>query len=90
VDYEQAGEMRYREEAERKLLVAGLIQRPKWIRKMSNAFCDVVVLVRDTGMRNKKELFCARIEDIDWKSRVFLVRARSGSSGKTGLVLRSA
>jgi hypothetical protein len=24
-------------------------------------------------MRNKKELFCARIEDIDWNNRAFFI-----------------
>jgi hypothetical protein len=47
-----------------------LLARGLWTRKMHAAFSDVVVFVRDTGMRNKKELFCARIEDIDWNNRV--------------------
>jgi hypothetical protein len=29
-------------------------------------FRDVVILVRDTGMRNEKELYKIRIENIDW------------------------
>jgi hypothetical protein len=40
---------------------------------MHGTFRDIIVLVRDTGMRNKKELFCARIEDIDWNNRAFFI-----------------
>jgi hypothetical protein len=39
----------------------GLLERGVWIRRMHGMFRDVVVLVQDTGMRNKKELFRARI-----------------------------
>src|SRR5713226_7595924 len=51
--------LRLDQEAERKLLAAAdsLLARGLWTRKMRAAFSDVVVLVRDTGMRNKKELF---------------------------------
>ncbi len=66
--------LRLDQEAERKLLAAAdsLLERGAWTRKMHDTFREVVVFVRDTGMRNKKELFCARIEDIDWNNRVFL------------------
>ena len=51
--------LRLDQEAERKLLAAAdsLLARGLWTRKMHAAFSDVVVLVRDTAMRNKKELF---------------------------------
>ena len=31
---------------------------------------DIVVLMRDTGMRNARELYRMRVENIDWNSRV--------------------
>ncbi len=54
--------VRLNEEAERRLL----------------PFCspllrDVVIMLRDTGMRPKKELFQLRIENLDWNSRVIFV-----------------
>ena len=72
------------QEAERKLLAAAdrLLARGLWTRKMHAAFCDVVVFVRDTGMRNKQELFCARIEDIDWNNRVFFIRDSKTDNGR--------
>jgi integrase len=44
-------------EAELKLLAAAdsLLERGVWTRRMHARFGDVVVLVRDTGMRNKKD-----------------------------------
>src|SRR5437764_8127163 len=49
------------EEAERKLLpFCGPLLR------------DIIVLLRDTGMRPKKELFPMRIENLDWNNRVIL------------------
>jgi integrase len=62
-------------EAERELLAAAdrLLEQRKWRAKMHATFRDVVIFARDTGMRNKKELFCARIENIDWNSRVLFI-----------------
>jgi integrase len=76
--------LRLDQEAERKLLAAAdsLLARGLWTRKMHAAFSDVVVFVRDTGMRNKKELFCARIEDIDWNDRVFFIRDSKTDNGR--------
>src|ERR1017187_3902073 len=72
------------QEAERKLLAAAdsLLARGIWTRRMHDTFRDVVVLVRDTGMRNKKELFCARIEDIDWNNRVFFIPDSKTDNGR--------
>src|SRR5882724_4788661 len=39
-------------------------------------------MVRDTGMRNKKELSCARIEDIDWHNRVFFIPDSKTDNGR--------
>jgi len=76
--------LRLDQEAERKLLAAAdsLLERGVWTSKMYGTFRDIVVLVRDTGMRNKKELFCARIEDIDWNNRVFFIPDSKTDNGR--------
>jgi hypothetical protein len=47
------------DEAERKLLPVA--RQP---------LCDVIVLMRDTGMRKERELYRMRIENMDWDNRV--------------------
>jgi integrase len=76
--------LRLDQEAERKLLAAAdrLLESGKWTPNMHATFRDVVVLVRDTGMRNKKELFCARIEDVDWNNRVFFIPDSKTENGR--------
>ena len=76
--------LRLDQEAERKLLAAAdsLLERGAWTRKMHDTLRDVVVLVRDTGMRNKKELYRARIEDIDWNDRVFFIPDSKTDNGR--------
>jgi integrase len=59
------------EEAERKLLpFSGPVLR------------DVVVLIRDTGMRPKKELFRMRVEDLDWNNRAIFVPDSKTPTGR--------
>jgi integrase len=36
-------------------------------------FRDVIILARDTGMRNQRELYQIRIQDLDWKTRIIFV-----------------
>ena len=76
--------LRLDQEAERKLQAAAdsLLERDIWTRKMHGTFRDIIVLVRDTGMRNKKELFCARIEDIDWNNRAFFIPDSKTDNGR--------
>ena len=76
--------LRLDQQAEHQLLAAadGLLERGIWTRKMHSTFRDIVVLVRDTGMRNKKELFCARIEDFDWNNRVFFIPDSKTDNGR--------
>ena len=76
--------LRLDQEAERKLLAAAdsLLERGAWTRKMHDTLRDVVILVRDTGMRNKKELYRARIEDIDWNNRVFFIPDSKTDNGR--------
>lgn len=58
-------------DAERRLLEAA--KACPWRRQTFELFRDIVTLMRDTGMRNQRELYCARIENLDWESRVIFV-----------------
>jgi len=58
-------------DAEGKLVQASL--RCKWRARTRELFCDIVALMRDTGMRNERELFQIRIENLDWNNRTILV-----------------
>jgi integrase len=63
--------LRLDDEAERKLF-AGAIAC-KWRKRSLEIFQDIVILVRDTEMRNERELYRMRIENLDWKNRVIFV-----------------
>jgi integrase len=58
-------------DAERRLLEGAKACR--WRRLTCELFRDIVTLMRDTGMRNQRELYRARIENLDWESRVIFV-----------------
>jgi len=63
--------LRLNEEAERRLLpFCGPLLR------------DVIIMLRDTGMRPKKELFQLRIENLDWNSRVIFVPDSKTPTGR--------
>src|SRR5205085_4943314 len=61
---EHGRSLRLDEEAEKRLLIAAT--ECKWRKRSVELFQDIVVLVRDTGMRNERELYRMRIENIDW------------------------
>lgn len=68
---ETSRQLRLDDDRERKLL-AGAEKcdlRPTAMQR----FRDVVTLMRDTGMRNQRELFRVRIERIDWNKRLIFV-----------------
>ncbi|HEX8924512.1 MAG TPA: site-specific integrase, partial [Terriglobales bacterium] len=67
--------LRLDDEAEAKLLAAAdkLVKREEWDEKVRSLFGDIVMLVRDTGMRNERELYRVRIENINWKDKVIFV-----------------
>jgi integrase len=61
------------DEGSEKKLIAGAAAC-KWRKKGSfELFKDVVILMRDTGMRNERELYRMRIEHLDWSSRTIFV-----------------
>ena len=68
---EHGRHLRLDEEAERKLLAGA--SACKWRPRTREIFRDIVILMRDTGMRNERELFQMRIENLDWKNRVIFV-----------------
>jgi integrase len=45
-------------------------------------FCDIVVLMRDTGMRNKRELYRLRIENLDWEKWLIFVPDSKTAEGR--------
>jgi integrase len=57
--------------SERKLLAGAA--KCNWRPKTLQLFRDVVILVRDTDMRNEKELYKIRIENINWDRRLIFV-----------------
>ena len=54
----------------------------KWRKGTFQLFKDIVILMRDTGMRNERELYRARIEFIDWDNRVVFVPDSKTPSGR--------
>ncbi len=63
--------MRLDEDAEEKLIAAA--KSLGWRKRSFELFRDVVILARDTGMRNRRELYRIRIENLDWKERTIFV-----------------
>lgn len=53
-------------DTERKLLAAAL--GCKWRKKTNDLFRDIIILMRDTGMRNQRELYRMCIENLDWET----------------------
>jgi integrase len=58
-------------DAEEELVQASL--RCKWRTRTRELFRDIIALMRDTGMRNERELFQMRIENLDWNNRTIFV-----------------
>jgi len=59
------------DDAEQKLLAAA--KACGWRRRSFELFRDIIILARDTGMRNRRELYRVRIENLDWKNRTIFV-----------------
>ncbi len=79
-EYERV--LRLDEEAEKKLLAAAV--KCGWRTKSLQLFEDVVKLMRDTGMRNRRELYRTRIENIDWQNRnIFIPDSKTPEGRRT-------
>jgi len=63
--------LRLDDDAEEKLLAAST--RCTWRPRTKELFRDIIILMRDTGMRNERELFRMRVENLDWDNRVIFV-----------------
>lgn len=68
---EQERLLRLDDEAEKNLLAAAA--ECNWRARTLERFQDIVVLVRDTGLRNEKELYQIRIENIHWERHLVFV-----------------
>jgi len=67
-------------EAERKLLSGAWAC--KWRRRTCELFRDIVILMRDTGMRNQRELYRMCIENLAWEDRVIFVPDSKTAEGR--------
>ena len=68
---EHGRKLRLDDDAEQKLLAAA--KSCNWKPPMFELFRDVIILARDTGMRNGRELYRIRIENLDWNDRIIFV-----------------
>ena len=66
--------------AETKLVQASL--RCKWRAPTQELFRDIIALMRDTGMRNERELFQMRIENLDWNNQTIFVPDSKTQEGR--------
>ena len=77
---ERGRHLRLDDEAERKLLEGA--QACTWRRRTFELFRDTVVLMRDTGMKNQRELYRMRIENLDWRNHVIFVPDSKTAQGR--------
>jgi integrase len=77
---EHGRRLRLDDDAEQKLLVAA--STCNWRLGMFELLQDIIILARDTGMRNQRELYRIRIEDLDWNNRVIFVPDSKTADGR--------
>ncbi len=68
---EHGRHLRLDDEAEKKLLAGA--SDCNWRQRTRDLFRDIVILMRDTGMRNQRELYRMRVENLDWENHVVFV-----------------
>lgn len=68
---EHGRHLRLDDDAERRLVEGA--KACTWRRRTFELFRDIVILMRDTGMRNQRELYRMRIENLDRENRVTFV-----------------
>ena len=68
---EHGRSLRLDDATERKLLDAAA--GCNWRKRTGDLFRAIVILMRDTGMRNQRELYRMGIENLDWENRVIFV-----------------
>lgn len=67
-------------DAEEKLVQASV--RCKWRTRTRELFRDIIALMCDSGMRNERELFRMRVEDLDWNNRTIFVPDSMTAEGR--------
>ena len=72
--------LRLDQEAERKLLAGAAACN--WRRRSLQLLRDIVILMRDTGMRNERELYRMRIENLDWDYQLIFVPDSKTEEGR--------
>ena len=72
--------LRLDDEAERKLIAGA--SACNWRPRTRDLFRDILILMRDTGMRNERELLRMRIENLDWQTRVIFVPDSKTAEGR--------
>ena len=77
---EHEREQRLDEESEKKLLAAAA--QLNWRKSSLQLFEDVIRLMRETGMRNGRELYRVKIENIDWNERTIFIPDSKTSGGR--------
>ena len=77
---EHGRHLRLDDDAEKKLIAGALACN--WRQRTHRLFHDIVILMRDTGMRNERELFRMRIENLDWQNRIILVPDSKTAEGR--------
>jgi integrase len=77
---EHGRSLRLDDVAEDKLLAASA--RCKWRLRTRELFRDIIILMRDTGMRNERELFRMRIENLDWDNRMIFIPDSKTQEGR--------
>lgn len=77
---EHGRHLRLDDEAESKLITGAWACN--WRPRTRELFRDIVVLMCDTGMRNERELFRMRIENLDWQNRLIFVPDSKTAEGR--------
>jgi integrase len=72
--------LRLDDESERKLIAAAASSG--WREASFEMFRDIVTAVRETGMRNQRELYRMRVEHIDWANKVIFVPDSKTPNGR--------
>ena len=53
-----------------------------WRPRTRDLFRHIIILMRDTGMSNARELFWMRIENLEWHNRVIFVPDSKTAQGR--------
>jgi integrase len=77
---EHGRRLRLDSDAEQKLL--GAARDCNWKHGAFELFRDIIILARDTGMRNGRELYRMRTENLDWNNRIIFVPDSKTADGR--------